>query len=322
MAEAEGKIARIGGTDISKIVGVDSFGGPIDAWRRIVEGFSPEMNKAMERGRRMEPVVRAMYVDDTRATLEAKLPYLVSTKYEFMGASLDDLATRDGEKLVVEYKTAGIRAINKWGESGSDQVPDNYRVQVAWYLLATGRTFADLACLICGDDLRIYRLTRDLELESMLLEAAERFWKDHVLTKTPPPPDAHESYERWLEQRYPDSRGEFIAATPELEYYAKRLEEATHALDVAEAQKQWARNHLIQRIGDAAGLQGEGWRISYKTTKGRSKTDWESLCKDKGISDETVAQYTSRGGSFRTFKPTFPKQEVRLDDDGRLISET
>lgn len=298
----------IGGTDVPKILGIAPYGGPVDAWRRIVEGWSPELNAAMRRGMRLEPVARAIYVDETAATLEPHPGYLRSKRHEFMGASVDDMATRDGERLVVEYKTAGLRAMRDWGEAGSEDVPDHYRVQVAWYLACTGREAADLAALIAGDDFRVYRIQRDLDLESMLLEACERFWVDHVLPQKPPPPDASEGYSGFLASRYPKSNGTMALATPELESLARRLRAAKAAKEAAEDAEREARNHLVAAIGETDGIQGEGWRVTYKLSKGRAVTDWQAVCAEAGVAAELVAKHTNRN-PYRVFRATFPGEE-------------
>lgn len=302
----------IGGTDVPRILGIAPFGGPIDAYRRIVEGYSPPMNPAMKRGLRLEPVVRAIYVDETEATLEPHPGYLRSKRHEFMGASVDDLARRDGEKLVAEYKTAGLRQMRHWGESGTDQVPDHYRVQVAWYLAATGLPAGDLAVLIAGDDFRCYRIERDLELESMLLEACERFWVDHVKAQKPPPPDASEGYSSYLAARYPNSNGAMLTATPELERLARSFQTVRGARELAEDAEREARNKLVAAIGEADGIQGDGWRVTYRPTKGRAVTDWKAVVHEACVADELVAKHTTRNPN-RTFRAQFQDEESTND---------
>lgn len=297
----------IGGTDVPKILGIAPYGGPIDAYRRIRERYSPPLNDAMRRGMRLEPVARALYVDETGAELLPNPGYLKSKRYEFMGASLDDMATRDGERLVVEYKTAGLRAMRQWGEEGSDDVPDHYRVQVAWYLCATGLPHGDLAALIAGDDFRVYRITRDLELESMLIEAAERFWRNHIVPGVPPPPDASEGYGTWLQERYPHSNGELIASTPAIDAVAARLRDARAAREAAEEAEQAARNELLAFIGAADGVQGQGWKATYRTTKGRASTDWKAVCAEARVDQALIEKHTSRN-PFRMFRPTFEEK--------------
>jgi putative phage-type endonuclease len=296
---------RIGGTDISKLVGLNPYGGPIDVYSRIVEGTNLEQNKAMRRGLLLEPVARQMYLDETGAVLKTPAPgFFESTRYPFMSASLDDVATRDGQELVVEYKTANIRMLDKWGDAGSDQVPAEYLVQCAWYMSAVDLPIADLGVLIAGDEFRVYRITRDLELESMLLEAAERFWTDHVIPKRPPPPDASSNYSEWLAKRYPEDRAPLLPADSAAAEWAAKLEVARRERADAEEREQLARNALIASIGEAAGIEGENFRITYKQTKGRESVDWDAVCSELKVPPSVIAKHTKRT-AYRVFRPQF-----------------
>src|SRR5687768_17586063 len=99
---------KLGGTDIGRIVGESEFGGPMDVYREHVEGYEQPETKPMRRGKRLEPVARLMYVEDYGAKLVTPHPGVIhSDKYKFACASVDDLATRKGDELVVDYKTAG-----------------------------------------------------------------------------------------------------------------------------------------------------------------------------------------------------------------------
>lgn len=295
---------RIGGTDISRIIGVSPYGGPIDAWRRIVEGYSPPENDAMRRGLRLEPVVRQLYLDETGARLREHPGVVLSKKHAFMAASVDDMAVRDGSEVVCEWKTAGIRAARDWGTEG-DEVPTAYLVQVAWYLAATELHAADLAVLIGVDDFRVFRLIRDMELEAMLVERAESFWRDYCLTGKPPPPDASDSYKDWLQRRYPEARGLTIDATPEVEALALQLRKAREEKGEAEAREQRYRNELIALMGDADVLRGEFGRITYKNVKSAAKTDWEAVARELNPPEHVIQKYTAIRPGGRRFVPTF-----------------
>lgn len=286
---------RIGGTDIARIVGLSSYGGPIDAYRRIVEGHSPEQTPAMRRGTLLEPVIRQMYVDETGAQLRTPHPgVVVSPRHEFMCASVDDLATLQGEQRVAEYKSANLRAAQQFGEPGTDAVPQGYLVQCAWYLATCDLSAADLAVLVAGDDFRIYRIQRDLELEAMLLEAGARFWRDNILPRRPPPPDASEAYAEWLSERYPQSRGPMLSADAEAERWAQQLRQAKADIDDAEWREKEARNALVSIIGDADGVAGNGWQVTYRSTKGREQTDWKAVCEELQISKAVIERFSKR----------------------------
>ncbi len=74
-----------------------------------------------------------------------------------------------------------------WGDPGSHQVPLSYLVQCVWHIMLTNIDRTDLAILFGNADFRVYEITRDLELEKMVLERTISFWENYILTDTPPP---------------------------------------------------------------------------------------------------------------------------------------
>jgi putative phage-type endonuclease len=286
---------KIGGTDIGKIVGVSPYGGPVDVYRRIVEGHTVEQTQPMRRGQLLEPVVRAMYVEQTGAELEPHPGVIESARYPWMMASVDDLARPD---KVVEFKSANLNMLSKWGAEGTDEVPEHYATQVHWYMAATDRPEADLAVLIAGDTFRVYHLRRDLEIESFLLEAAERFWRDHIEAKRPPPPDATDSYADYLRAKFPASNGSLLPATNEARDVVRRLAEAKAAKSAAEEEERRWRNELVALLGEADGFEG---LCTYRQTKGRPVTDWKAVCAEAKVAAEIIERNTTRA-PFRTLR--------------------
>ena len=73
-------------------------------------------------------------------------------------------------KKLLECKTANHYSQSDWGEPGTDAIPLPYLCQCLWYLGITNLPEIDVAVLLGGSDLRIYTITRDIELESLMFE--------------------------------------------------------------------------------------------------------------------------------------------------------
>ena len=73
-----------------------------------------------------------------------------------------------------------------WGDEGTDQIPESYLVQVAWYSAICDVPKVDIAVLIGGQNYREYTYTRDQELEEKLIKIACNFWHNHVQKRIPP----------------------------------------------------------------------------------------------------------------------------------------
>ena len=296
----------IGGSDAGVLVGMDKYRQPIDIFSRIVNGTETTQTKPMRRGILLEPVIRELFRDETQLELRGPRS-LRSPRHAFARASLDDVAVRDGEEIVVEYKSANVRMLHEWGEPGTDEVPRQYLCQVQWYMAMSGMHSADLAALIGGDDLRIYEIDEDKELQEMLFDAAAKFWTDHVLTGIPPAPDASEGYARFLKARFPKETLPMIRADDVACEWARKLRDAEEALEMAEQAKEEARQALIATIGPASGLEGPDFRISYKQSKGRASTDWAAVCQESKVPQTLIDRHTKRS-PYRVFKPTWSKE--------------
>lgn len=295
----------IGGSEVAAVLGLSPWARPIDVWRAKVEGRILEETLPMRRGRLLEPAVCQWYAEDTGAELE-ECGTLRHPKSKVLLATPDRLARMpDGGVRVLEAKTANFRMLQHWGDAGTDDVPDYYLVQVAAEMGCAALPAGDLAVLIAGDDFRIFHLQRDLELEAMILDGCERFWRDYVVTGKPPPPDSSDRYADWLKERYPESSGPMLAAPPGVERWVEQLRIAREAAAHAEQAETEARNHLVSLIGDADGMEGDGWRITNRSVKGRAKTDWEAVAKAAGASEKLIQQHTNRGAGYRRFLPTF-----------------
>lgn len=303
------RLTGIGGSEIAAVLGLSPWARPIDVWRAKVMGMEVEETLPMKRGRILEPAICSWYAEDYGAKLR-ECGSMRHPSSKVLLATPDRIATMpNGEERVLEAKSANFRMLDRWGQDGTDEVPEYYLVQVAAELGCASLPSGDLAVLIAGDDFRVYHLHRDLELESMLLECSERFWKDYVLTKREPPPDASESYGEWLKVKYSEPKGGFIKAPSQAESWARQLRAARHAKAVAEKMEQDARQNLEQLIGNAEGMESKDWRISWGMTKGKASVNWEAVVQELGIPKATIEKHTKRN-PYRVFKPTFQGEKA------------
>lgn len=191
--------SHLGGSDIPAILGLSKFVTPLDVWREKVgpdvcreNGIEPLPERQdtgpMKWGRILEPVL----VQEAAKSTGFKLGPAVEITEDWKIAHLD--ATLNDDPL--EAKTA--RGDDGWGESGSDDIPSWYLPQVLWYMHMANRQQAHVAALIGGSDFRVYRIERDQKLEDAILEAAKRFWFEHVVEGKPPESTSlEESKVRW-----------------------------------------------------------------------------------------------------------------------------
>jgi predicted phage-related endonuclease len=144
----------------------------------------------MRWGTKIEPLVRQEFSNRTGRTIELHSGILRHPKHRFLIANVDGIS--DGCR-VLECKTA--RSADGWGEPGTDEIPQDYLVQVNHYLVVTGLEVADVAVLIGGSDFRIYTVEADAEFQALLIEQEAAFWR-HVERGIPPDPVNPEDVKR------------------------------------------------------------------------------------------------------------------------------
>jgi putative phage-type endonuclease len=173
----------IGGSDAAAILGLSKWNTPLTLWLdktgQAVESGENEQEKRW--GTILEPVIKQEYAQRTgRAIFAPGMQRHI--KHHFMIANVDGVSNDD---RLVEIKTA--RTSEGWGEEGSDQVPEDYLIQVQHYLTVLELGVADVAVLIGGSDFRIYTIQADVELQAMLIDAEARFWQLVVDRVAPAP---------------------------------------------------------------------------------------------------------------------------------------
>ena len=287
----------IGGSDAAAIVGVNPYKRPIDVWLRLT-GQEParETNLAMRIGILAEPMLSTLYEERTGERLEPA-PVLIDRQYGFIGGSPDRQVV--GRRKKAELKTANIHTADRWGEEGTDEVPEEYLCQVAWYSRLSDDESGDLAVLLGGSDFRVYHIHRDRGLEDMLLDASLKFYRDYVETKTPPPPDGSESMRSYIESKYGTSGPDLAPSSAEADLVAGDYLSARRRREEWETKEDTAKQRLQELIGTSRGIDTSIGRATWSTCKGRATTDWKSAAAE--IDKSIIERHTHIGAPYRRF---------------------
>ena len=294
-------------TDLASIMDLeDAYSSPMGVFlgKMNLEPAREEL-EIFEWGLRLQPPIIEAAADRLGVAVAHADPYeLVRLRSRpVIGASLDAMVLTE-PSAPLDAKNVGFLKPDQWGPDGSDEIPTRFVVQGHAQMAVTGSTAFYLSALFGGRHLRVYRLERDEEVIAAIYEAAEHFWNTYVVPGVPPPVDGSEEWTRFLGSRA-QRTDVLVQATPDLDAWAARLREAREALAQAEAFEAEAKNHLLAAIGDAAGIQGQGWKATFKATKASAKTDWESLARMLGAGPEDIARFTVEKAGYRRFLPTF-----------------
>lgn len=329
VAQRKARSTCIGSSDIAAIAGVSRYRTPYQVWadkRGLVEP-APE-NEHTRAGHALQPVVAHDYFarepgavirttsDWIRSNLsirtrlqrdgcrEAEVLGLVrDPKRPHFGASPDYFAEFAGarELALLEIKTASLRNLNRWGETGSDSIPEEYICQVQWQMMVTGAPLAYVAVLIGGVHYRWYRIERSPSVIDALAAAGEQFWFDYILSGVPPPADpGSKDAAAELRRQFPQAdEGKVLELGGDDEAVSKLLA-AKAACDRAEADYETARQAMMTRLGNSAKAFGAWGSVRWQNVKGRKTTDWKSLAIEAGVSKKLIEKHTRTGNPSRT----------------------
>lgn len=276
----------IGGSDAGAVCGVNPWRSPYQVWlEKRGEAPGVEDNPAMYWGRTLEPVIRQHYANVTGHEVKVPKTILKHPKRKFMLANLDGIANND---RVLEIKTS--RSPQKWGEPGTNEIPDVYLLQVQHYLSVVKLDLADVAVLIGGNDFRIYEVPADSELQEILMEREADFWR-MVENGDPPDPTTFAD----IRQRYKFSKDVQVTATPELTAVVEKLKEFKEL----KTQEENLKAEIMAYMKDADTLIhpiDEKILATWKTGKPSKRLDTRAL---KAEQPDIYEQYAKVGEPTR-----------------------
>jgi putative phage-type endonuclease len=177
----------LGGSDLGAIAGLNPYRTALDVYLdKTGDDIAEDTNSAMHWGTLLEDVIAEEYGRISGCRIEQPSHPIIHSKYKFLGANIDRWVISSDLPYILECKTAGFTKAKEWGEIGTDQIPESYLVQVAYYGAICDVPKVDIAVLIGGQDFRIYTYERSKELEEKLIKIACNFWYNHIEKRIPP----------------------------------------------------------------------------------------------------------------------------------------
>ena len=296
----------IGGSDAAAILGVSKWKTPFQLYQEkigaFVEESSPMRDRVLNRGKRWEPVVVEMLVDELQARghdveILARNERYQDAEHPFLACELDLELRIDGEEVNGEMKTVHPFAAKDWGEPETDEIPIYYAAQVMHGLMIKPRRRAIVAALIGADDLRIHFIDRDDETIAGMRPREIEFWQ-RVQERNPPEPTTPEDV-KWLYQR---DGGTAIEANDELALICQRLKDMKADAKNLDGQIELVAAQIKARMGNAATLLYRGAPLAtWKNNKDGTATDWKAAYLDLQPPAIHIARFTTTKPGARPF---------------------
>lgn len=259
----------IGSSDAATAAGLNPFKSQLELWMektgRIIPS-QPDMNEdsPLVWGTILEPIVAEHYAKRTDRKVRKVNAILQHQDHPWMLANLDREIVGDDGVQILECKTAGMHSAKFWDNG----VPDYIQLQVMHQLAVTGQQAADVAVLIAGQRLEIFRIERDEDLIERLIKLEKAFWH-RVETDTPPPADASASSARALRQLYPNDNHQTLDLSEDKQANAMFSELIALKDQISEFSEQETliKHQLQERMGDFGVVEFNNGRISWKLSK-------------------------------------------------------
>lgn len=286
----------LGGSDISAIIGCNPYSSALDIYIQKTSDELPQdiNNDYTYFGNVLEPVVAAEYSKRTGLQVSEEPATLRHPKYDFALANIDRWV--GNREFVLECKTTAYLKPEIWGEEGTDQIPDFYLTQIAWYAAVAGVPRVDLAVLAGGNKFRIYTYKRNEEFENHLLKLAEKFWVNCVLAKQAP---IYHSTSAAVKDFYKKDNGQEIEADNDIYQRVTLLKEKKQQLKALQEEVDTITKDIQLYMGSNSCLkQHDVILATWKQSKPRVVIDTKTLKEQEPDLFKKYAKETVPSRSF------------------------
>ena len=275
----------IGSSDAGAAVGLNPYQSQLELWmvKTGRDGSLPKIDpndetSPMYWGTLLEPIVAAHYTRRTGHRVRKINAVLQHPEIPWMLANIDREVMGVADVQILECKTAGEFGARLW----RDGVPEYVQLQVQHQLAVTNKAAADVCVLVCGQEIRIYRIDRDDALIARLIELEQQFWR-YVETDTPPPADGSDSADIALRCLYPHDSGNTIDLSRDSAMSAAFADLLTIRDEIANRAKvaEELKQRIQQRMGDASRALFETGDASFKRSKDGLGIDMDALLTDQ-----------------------------------------
>lgn len=244
---AEQRLERrnwIGSSDAPAILGVDPWKSRIAVFMEKVFAVDDLPNEGpIAQGNRWEgPLLD--WAEESLGQIERNVHVRHPTDI-VCAANLDGRLT--GKKEGVEAKFTGLA--DEFGEEGTDQIPERVIVQAHHQMYCGGLELVWVPVLLArmGRPTEVmFRVERNDDLISHMIEEEHRFWESYVLPKIPPPLDGPPALD--VIRRIRRTAGEVAPLDPDL---VAAWETAKAIKKQAEDKEEEAKSALLASLGDA-----------------------------------------------------------------------
>jgi putative phage-type endonuclease len=311
------RLGRITSSSAAACLGLDPYTSPLEAWQRIRGDAQDEQtNAAMERGKLLEPAIldyARQQLNDGADVLDFP-GFAIHPEHRWLGSTVDALAVITDELThCVEAKSVGYGLADRWGETGTDQIPDRVLIQCHVHLMCHPKARRCMVPVLIGGyqfEFRTYWVDRSASLHDQLIDKLGSWHQRHIVDGVRPEPTAADN--DWLAKMFPDATEAAVEdadTLTEIEKWAREYDETRAHLKAVDAEKKLARAKLLGLIEAHDAARGDAWSVTYRNTKDRTSTNWKAVAEDVGAPEEIIHKHTKVTPGTRSLRVTVRKEK-------------
>jgi predicted phage-related endonuclease len=225
----------IGGSEVACLFGMSKYGGPRDLFLKktmeIPDDFKDDAGIAARLGTHNEPFIKEMFQERTGLKIYGVEPKALKD-YPFIKGSPDGILENG---FIFEAKTTNEKSyFNDWGEPGTDEIPEAYKLQVAYYLMIFESPAAIINVLVGNREIYEYKYFRNPEIEQSIKKVVVNFWENHVLKNILPEYILPEEAIRYSKMISTDKDSSVVANDDIFKAYEELLEKTRVEKEISE----------------------------------------------------------------------------------------
>ena len=278
-------------TEIAALFGISPYTTEFELWHRkhAMTDVEYDENERMKWGTRLESAIANGVAEDQGWSIRKMDEYIRDDELR-LGASFDYAI---GDHGILEIKNVDALVFRDgwtFDEDGNLEAPLHIEIQVQQQLMLSQRSVCYICALIGGN--RVVKIERhpDPNVHSAIKEKSGQFW-DSIDSGRQPSPDFIRDAD-FISRLYQYAEpGKVVDASsdPEFAMWAMEYKRLGDEIKMSEEVRDSFKARMLQRIGDAEKVLGEGFTVSA------------------GVVGEADISYKRK--AYRTFRCSWKKQK-------------
>lgn len=259
-----GRAKEIGGSSIAAVMGLNRWKTPLALWAEMQGLIKPDDDEKewLEIGRDLEAYVCEKFQQRSGKKLRRDARTFRDEQYPYMVAHIDRWIC--GEDALFEAKTASAWKAKEWV---GEEIPQEYILQVMWYMGILKKSKAYLACLIGGQKFAWKEIDFDADLFAVMRESARVFMENFIVANVAPIAIAGDS--DTLAQMFPQSQSNHLHMDDNQSEVFNRLaderEQLKDTIKTYTASLEDVEAKIKQIIGENESAESDKYKVTWKT---------------------------------------------------------